>query len=35
MKGLKSKEGKKFDALTYLEDDGKYANIKLFFENKK
>lgn len=32
MKGLKKKDGSKFDALTYLEDDGKYANIKLSFE---
>lgn len=31
MKGLKKKDGSKFDALTYLEDDGKYANIKLTF----
>ena len=35
MKGLKSKEGKSFDALTCLEDDGKYANIKLAFKDKK
>jgi len=31
MKGLKKKDGSKFDADTYLEDDGKYANIKLSF----
>ena len=33
IKGLKSKAGKKYDANFTLEDDGKYANLKMSFDN--